>query len=175
MIITHVVKTLPRLVESALVECLRLMPAVVVTGARLAGAMALGASALACVEASLPLEMTGVEWRLDSIVTQSGTIEAAVSPAPATLQFLFDVEHHDRGIVSGAGPCNRYSGEYRAFGQRGLTIGNVQRTLMACGDARDDLETAFLPRLPDVDSYALEDGSLILSTASQDRLHFRAP
>jgi hypothetical protein len=119
MIITHVVKTLPRLVESALVECLRLMPAVVVTGARLAGAMALGASALACVEASLPLEMTGVEWRLDSIVTQSGTIEAAVS--------------------------------------------------------RDDLETAFLPRLPDVDSYALEDGSLILSTASQDRLHFRAP
>jgi heat shock protein HslJ len=139
------------------------------------GAIALGATALACTETSLPLEMTGVEWRLDSIVTPSGTIAAGLSPAPATLQFLFDVEHHDRGMVSGAGPCNRYSGEYRAFGDGGLTIGNVQRTLMACGDARDDLETAFLPRLSDVEAYALADGRLILSTVSRDRLHFRAP
>lgn len=47
MIIIHAVKTLPRLVESALAERLRVMPAVVVTGARQAGKSTLVAERVA--------------------------------------------------------------------------------------------------------------------------------
>jgi hypothetical protein len=43
MIIIHTMKTLPRLVEAALAERLRVMPAVVVTGARQTGKSTLAA------------------------------------------------------------------------------------------------------------------------------------
>lgn len=144
-------------------------------GNSITSALIIGISALACTEVSLPLEMTGVEWRLDSIVTAGGTINATTAPARATLRLLFDVERHDRGVVNGMGPCNPYSGEYRAFGDGGLTIGNVQRTLMACMDARDELESAFLPRLSAVESYVFDGDLLTLRTTTAEQLLFSAP
>jgi hypothetical protein len=49
MIVIHAVKTLPRLVEPALADRLRVMPAVVVTGARQTGKSTLAAERVAGV------------------------------------------------------------------------------------------------------------------------------
>ncbi|HEX9579660.1 MAG TPA: META domain-containing protein [Gemmatimonadales bacterium] len=138
--------------------------------------LALGANGVACATPpALPLAMTGPEWHLDSIIATDGIIHAGDSPSPATVRFLFDLERNDRGMVDGSGACNRYNGQYRALGGQGLTISVLQRTLVACSDARGELEFAFLSRLQAVDSYALEADALLLGTTTGDQLRFHSP
>ncbi|HXV86302.1 MAG TPA: META domain-containing protein [Gemmatimonadales bacterium] len=139
-----------------------------------AGLVALALAACAA-RPFLPLAMTGAEWQLDSMVTSTATIVTTSLPVAATVRFLFDLDQRDRGLVEGSGGCNTYTGEYRALRGNGVTIGSVTRTLIACGDTRDQLEFEFLSRLATVDSYSLADDQLTLHTTTGDGLYFHTP
>jgi heat shock protein HslJ len=77
------------------------------------------------------------------------------------------------GSASGFGGCNNFSGGYELDGDS-LSIGPLAATLMACEDAKSAAEGAYLPALEAVDSWAIEDGELVLSTDGEETLRYGA-
>jgi putative lipoprotein len=77
------------------------------------------------------------------------------------------------GSASGFGGCNTFNGGYELDGDS-ITIGPLAATLMACEDAKSAAEAAYLPALEAVDSWAIEDGELVLSTDGEETLRYGA-
>jgi uncharacterized protein len=83
MIIIHAMNSLPRLVESALAERLRVMPAVVVTGARQAGKSTLAAERVPRLRAGSGMRRYATLDDLDVLDTARHDPEALVGGSGA--------------------------------------------------------------------------------------------
>jgi heat shock protein HslJ len=79
----------------------------------------------------------------------------------------------EEGIASGFGGCNSFTGGYE-LDDDSITIGPLAATLMACEDDKSAAEAAYVPALEAADSWAIEDGELILSTDGEETLRFEA-
>ena len=79
----------------------------------------------------------------------------------------------EEGTASGFGGCNSFTGGYELDGDS-ITIGPLAATLMACEDDKSAAEAAYLPALEAADSWAIEDGELVLSTDGEETLRFEA-
>jgi heat shock protein HslJ len=77
------------------------------------------------------------------------------------------------GSASGFGGCNTFTGGYELDGES-ITIGPLAATLMACEDDKSAAEAAYLPALEAADSWAIEDGELVLSSGDEESLRFSA-
>ena len=102
-----------------------------------------------------PLE--GTEWTLVSGVD-------APDDAVPTLTL-------EEGNASGFGGCNNFMGGYELDGDS-ISIGPLAGTLMACEEPKMAAETAYLPALEAADSWAVEDGELVLSSGGEETLRF---
>lgn len=81
---------------------------------------------------------------------------------------MFTVRFAEDGTFSGLGSCNRLMGAYTVEGDRGLKIGPVATTLMACPSG-EDIETAFAAALEAADHYDMDGPMLLL--LSDGELH----
>ncbi len=77
------------------------------------------------------------------------------------------------GAANGFGGCNTFRGGYEVDGES-ITIGPLAGTLMACEEPKMAAEGAYLPALEAADSWAVEDGELVLSTDGEETLRFSA-
>jgi len=104
--------------------------------------------------------LAGTAWDLGSYLGSGGTQVTASSAAKATIAF------EDHAIVHGSTGCNSFNGTYTSRGST-LTIRPGALSLVACTDhALAAQESAILQYLPQVASYAVHGGFLILSDAS---------
>jgi heat shock protein HslJ len=102
-----------------------------------------------------PLE--GTLWTLASGVE-------APADAPPTLML-------EEELASGFGGCNTFRGPYELDGDS-ISIGPLAGTLMACEEPKMTAEAAYLPALEAADSWAIEDGELVLSGDGNASLRF---
>lgn len=98
-------------------------------------------------------ELVGTTWVLTGI---AGMPMLSMGEPPTV---VFDAA----GTVSGTGGCNQYSGEYSVDGGS-ISIGELASTMMACTDMMAmAFEQAFVPMLPVMTGWAIEDGVLTLT------------
>ena len=102
-------------------------------------------------DAGTPLE--GTRWKLVRV----GDRPVSAPPSPRQAHLIFDAESHR---VSGAGGCNRLSGDYERNGEQ-LTFSKMAGTMMACADGME-AEKAFLEALTKVKSFRIADNDLEL-------------
>jgi heat shock protein HslJ len=137
-------------------------------GARALGALAvLAALAVgACTTggssptANLPLE--GTLWQLASYVGPEGGELQVPDGLTATARL-------ESGSVAGNGGCNEYTGTYTLDGDA-LTFGPVASTRMACAGPGDALETAYFAAIGRVESYVIDDVTLVMKNADGDAI-----
>jgi heat shock protein HslJ len=121
-------------------------------------AIALGVDhAVAAQGASLPPEMTGVEWTLVSLQGAPGNVQDTTGKG---MTIRFDPS----GTVNGSGGCNTFRGGYTAGDGQKLTFTPLAATLMACEQGIMDREAAYLKALEGVSSYALDGASRLQLT-----------
>jgi heat shock protein HslJ len=116
-------------------------------------AIAIGVDhAVAAQGASLPPEMTGVEWTLVSLQDAPGNVQDTTGKG---MTIRFDPS----GTVNGSGGCNTFRGGYTAGDGQKLTFEPLATTLMACEQEIMDREAAYLKALEGVSTYALDGAS----------------
>jgi heat shock protein HslJ len=104
--------------------------------------------------------LAGTRWRATAINNGRGALQGVVAGATVTLAF------EDKGRISGAAGCNRFTGSYSSSGGA-LKLNAAATTRMACTDeAIADQEAAFLKALGSVAALRLEADRLELRTAS---------
>jgi len=134
--------------------------AIAVDGVRLTLSDADGSPLLTFERITEPGEpsLTGVQWRLVSIMEKGSVLEAIPERAVTA---TFDGER-----ISGSGGCNSYSAGYQIDGSM-LVIDHPVSTLVYCQSPPGlmDQENRFFSLLPKMDLYIIEDGSLTLSSA----------
>lgn len=122
----------------------------------------LGIALVGCSAADQP-SLDGTEWTLVawSVSSQKAT------DFPITLSFEGDK-------LGGQAPVNSYGGTYEASGGS-LTLGDVNRTLMAGSPEADRAENAYFGLLEQAERYEVEDGRLkLLDGAGNELLTFEA-
>ena len=107
------------------------------------------------------LSLEGTEWHLSGIVEGEVTVGSSIDNG-ITLQFT-------NGQIAGNAGCNSYSASYTLEGEK-LSLGEITSTLMACEEAVNQRETAFLTALGKVTGYQLDRSSLILLDADGNEL-----
>jgi heat shock protein HslJ len=127
---------------------------------------AAAAAALTLVWASSGYSAAGSEpdvdvlgtWALVSGSTADGPL--AITPyTRVTLSFVDD-------RVGGKAPCNDYGSEYDVTGSSFALVGEgISTTLMGCGEEPEELESAYLAALGEVDTVARADERLTLTGA----------
>jgi heat shock protein HslJ len=91
---------------------------------------------------------------------------ATVGDAPVASGINADLLFTDTD-ASGFAGCNRFFGTYTSDGVSTLTFGPLSTTMIACDDATNAFEQAYLAALGTVSSYSVgADGGLTLSDAS---------
>jgi heat shock protein HslJ len=100
-----------------------------------------------------PVGITSLEWRLVSVVSETGTLNAEKAAKHTTMKIEAD------GKVYGNGGCNTYSGTATVSGT-GIKFDKILVTQMACFDMK--IETAFFAALENADSFTVESGDLKL-------------
>jgi heat shock protein HslJ len=103
--------------------------------------------------ASETVGITSLEWRLVSVVSETGILTTQNAVKHTTMKIEAD------GKVHGNGGCNTYSGTVSVSGT-GIKFGKIAVTQMACFDMK--IETAFFAALDNVTSFVLESGTLKL-------------
>ncbi|MDR1350981.1 MAG: META domain-containing protein [Zoogloeaceae bacterium] len=99
-----------------------------------------------------PLEKT--QWRLARLEGKS------VPPSGKSAYLLLEA-----GRLNGFGGCNRLVGSYKLEGAN-LEFSAPAGTLMACMDAISQQENAFIQRIPQVKSWAIQGQTLRLGDAT---------
>lgn len=96
--------------------------------------------------------LVGREWQ----VTRIG---ADPVPADVEVTMLFEAE----GFVSGSSGCNRFFGGFELSGEGLVFAPSMAGTMMACDEARMEVERAFLDSLPAITGFDIgAGGELIL-------------
>jgi heat shock protein HslJ len=98
-------------------------------------------------------EISSLEWRLVSVVSETGLLTTEKAVKHTTMKIEAD------GKVHGNGGCNTYSGISTVKGT-GIKFDKIAVTQMACFDMK--IETAFFAALEKTDSFVLESGDLKL-------------
>lgn len=111
-------------------------------------------------ESSSGPPLAGTAWTL-----QSG-VDAPADAVP-TLTLTED------GQASGFGGCNSFGGGYELDGDS-ISFGPLASTQMACPEPQMATETAYYQALDAVDTWAVEDGQLVLSGGNEELLRFSA-
>lgn len=73
--------------------------------------------------------LAGTSWTASGINNGKGGVESNAYTGKVTATF------NDKGGISGNGGCNTYGADFTTSGKRGLTIGPVVSTMMACDPA----------------------------------------
>lgn len=97
------------------------------------------------------------------------------NPDPAADMFTPTLDINESGKVSGSDGCNRYAGGL-VFGEDGKVGPSPQvgiSTLMACPGAHGQTSALFLTLLHTVQSWKIEDGSLVLHTQDGKTMRLR--
>jgi heat shock protein HslJ len=104
--------------------------------------------------ANAGMEMTRVNWTLQSLVDNTGILIPAQTGTEVTA--LFDREGH----ASGSAGCNRYTATYQAR-DYSINISGTSSTKMFChSPGVMEQEMAFLADLPKVSSFRISESSL---------------
>ena len=107
------------------------------------------------------LSLEGTEWHLSGIVEGEVMVGSSIDNG-ITLQFV-------NGQIGGNSGCNSYSANYTLDGEK-LSLGEITSTLMACDEAVNQRETAFLTALGKVVGYQLDRSSLTLLDGNGNEL-----
>ncbi|HEV7506505.1 MAG TPA: META domain-containing protein [Thermoanaerobaculia bacterium] len=84
--------------------------------------------------------------------------DGSLAPAERAITAVFG-----GGKVSGSGGCNRYSASVTSSAPGALKVGAISATKMACMGAAGTNEQRYFAALEKVESFALEDGRLVLN------------
>lgn len=98
-----------------------------------------------------------ITWRLSEL---NGKMVDTEGQKPLNLVFDTTI-----GAARGSAGCNGFSAEFELKDQE-LQIFGVFRTEMACDPAIMDIERAYITALEDVDSFVLENDTLVLKTGN---------
>lgn len=109
---------------------------------------------IAPTEPLAPAEITGVTWQLQEISRGSGSVSPVADPTKYTLTLNAD------GTVAIVADCNTGSGTYEIDGSA-ISFQQLATTRMAC--PQPTMGSQFTKVLEFVDSYAVENGNLVLS------------
>lgn len=125
-------------------------------------------------------------WKLDG-----GVLKEVPSAAPrgrlalADLDGWWELHYWDRdetasrpisitfqnGVAAGSGGCNQFHADVRAGDAPGdITFVHATRTLMACGEPKDSLETRFLSQLNGVTKFSFVATELALTYRVGDKI-----
>ena len=110
-------------------------------------------------------DLEGVTWVLDQA---SAEALSATAPPDARVDLTFEAAG-----AHGLAACNTYRGSYSLDGNS-LTFGEMATTLMACASEVSDLEAAYLGKLGEVSSYALDGERLTLAGGDGSDMSFSA-
>ncbi|MCP1242226.1 META domain-containing protein [Acetobacter lambici] len=132
-----------------------------------------------------PTRLNATRWvatQLDGHTLRNGNVlpdahDSATdeNPDPAADMFTPTLDINDTGKVSGSDGCNRYAGGL-VFGHDGKVSTAPQAgisTLMACPGAHGQVSTLFLALLHSVQSWTMEDGTLVLHTQDGKTMRLR--
>lgn len=98
-------------------------------------------------------ELTGQEWLLQSFEPKGeGKIQVNKDEV-YMIEFIEDLS------LKGQADCNSYGGKYTIHENRQITIGNIGRTKVGCGNSQDKI---FYEALKSVTSYYIKNNSLLL-------------
>jgi|GEM_PF-3233652 len=126
------------------------------------------AQAAPAQQATLPPEMTGVEWALVSLQPAGA---AAEDTTGLGLSLLLGTD----GSASGSGGCNGFFTGYTAGDAQSLTFSVIAGTLIGCEEPISKREFSYFQILQDVATYSLADGRLTLTSAAGGELIYAAP
>ena len=99
-----------------------------------------------------PFNLEGTTWTLLSYANADGDL------ADVLAESLIDVTFAD-GRITGTAGCNRYFADLQTADGT-LTLGPIGATRMACGEALDTQEIAYLAALERAATYTVADGQL---------------
>lgn len=132
-----------------------------------------------------PTQLNATRWvatQLDGHKLHNGNVlpdahDSATdeNPDPAADMFTPTLDINDSGKVSGSDGCNRYAGGL-VFGHDGKVSQSPQAgmsTLMACPGAHGRVSALFLDLLHTVQSWNMEDGTLVLHTQDGKTMRLR--
>lgn len=106
--------------------------------------------------------LVGTEWKLIQLMGQSVKAE----------NDQFTISFSEDGRLSGVGACNRIMGSYSIDQKRGIKIGQVATTMMACPGM--DQEYAFTKVLGEVTHYEMDGPMLLLLNGGELQAVFQA-
>ncbi len=113
--------------------------------------------------------LVGPTWTATGINNGKGGVETTATTSKATAVF------EDKGNISGSTGCNSYFGPYKTSGTKGLTIGPLSSTLMACIGAAGDTEAHYLAALEKVVAYRIDaDGLTLVDAHGATQVHYVA-
>lgn len=104
-----------------------------------------------------PMALDGTNWIALTYVDANG------DPVDVLPEALVDITFAD-GKVNGTAGCNRYFADAQIDGAT-IVLGPAGATRMACGEALDGQETAYLAALDRVAAFTVDDGLLALLDA----------
>ena len=107
--------------------------------------------------------LVGTEWQLVQLGGEPTPPEGGLSPTPLSAE---------NGQLSGGGPCNRLSGPCKSNDRRGLKIGPLASTRMACPDLKR--EQAFIEALESATHYDMDGPMLLILSDGELRAVFQA-
>lgn len=132
---------------------------------------------LLMIAAALALSTAAVSAQADDLAGTSWSLAGWGDPASPT--FVIDgttvtLNFGADGEIGGSGGCNSYGGNYTVSGET-ITFSDVFSTLRACLEQGiGDQENAYFGALQAATSYAIVDGTLIISYGDGQQLIFTA-
>ncbi len=118
--------------------------------------------------------LTGVEWRLVALRMEDSAPLTPDSEAVPTLTFAEQETPSGRMRFGGSGGCNRFSGEYSAGDDGGLSVSQgLAMTRMACPETVMRLEQSLVMALEGAYAYEI-DGDGLSITSGGGTIQFTA-
>ena len=108
--------------------------------------------------------LVGPEWELDQQASKLGTPSRGVT---VTARFGSD------GSLTGNSGCNNFATTYAVDGKQLTVASQIAGTRRLCAGPANNVEAAYLARLPKAESFAI-DATVLTITTSSDPLVYRA-
>ncbi len=112
------------------------------------------------------------DWRLVAIEPEGSTPDLAALAIAPTIRFTPEASRFGHGAVSGYSGCNSFSGRYALGPSGGITLTEMESTLVGCAPPAGEIQLAYYDRLDRVARYRMRADTLVLETAERERLRF---